>query len=267
MGADALAKTLGTLAPAARTTLFRSLVNAANRPAGLSSSNTSGEIGFYTKDGVVPDLGKAAFDAATRSGDVIGPISTAAGPALYLVEARYAGILDQRSETALQQIRVDPAAIPLTYTKLYSPDDAALAVDAGWRAQPEFGADEPVSGALFDTPIGTLSDPFLLDGKLAVALVSDRRTAVPDARMLDRLTLDGFDIWFAAESAQATITKSDHPLPELEPSSSPSASAAATAAPVLPSGPVLETPNLPAIPGGAAPTPVPTDAMGLPVVP
>ena len=263
--ADALAKTMKSMSQANRATLFRALVAAANKASGSSTTTTSGEIGFYTKDGVVPDLGKAAFADATRSGDVVGPISTAAGPALYLVEARYAGALDDRSKVALAEIRSDPTPNPLTYTQRFSSADAPLAADAGWRAQAEFAASEPVRTALFDTPIGTLSDPFVLDGKLAAAVVSERRTAVPDARMLDRLTLDGYDAWFASEYAKATITRSDHPLPELEPS--PSATPSTSAGPVLPSAPALDTPNLPAIPGASAATPVPTDAMGLPVVP
>jgi hypothetical protein len=114
----------------------------------------------------------------------------------------------------------------------------ALATDAGWRAAPEFGPDEPVHAALFGTAIGALSDPFVLDG---------------------------YDAWFAAEYAKAKITESDHPLPELEPSASPSPTE--TSAQALPSAPVLDTPNVPAIPGRPAATPVKTNALGLPVLP
>jgi hypothetical protein len=141
----------------------------------------------------------------------------------------------------------------------------ALATDAGWRAAPEFGPEEPVRAALFDTAIGTLSDPFVLDGKLAVAVVTERKIAAPDARTLARLTLDGYDAWFAAEYTKAKITESDHPLPELEPSASPSPTV--TAPPVLPSARVIDTPNVPAMPGQAAATPVKTNALGLPVLP
>ena len=265
LGADALAKTLKALSPTDRSALFRALVAAANAAPGANTTNTSGELGFYTKDGVVPDLGKAAFNDATRSGDVIGPISTGAGPELFLVEARYGGTLDERSQVALRQIRGDPAPDLVTYTKQFSPGDAALAADAGWRAEAEFGSTEAVRIALFDTSIGVLSDPFVLDGKLALAVVDQRRNGVPDARTLDRLTLDGYDAWFASEHAKATITRSDNPLPELMPSQSPSP--ATSAAPELPSAPALDTPNLPVIPGQAAPTPVQTDAMGLPALP
>ena len=114
---------------------------------------------------------------------------------------------------------------------------------------------------LFELPTGTLSDPFVLDGKLALAIVDQRRTTAPDPRMLDRLTLDGYDAWFATELPKATITRNDNPLPELMPSASPTSSAEPQA-----SLPELETPNLPSIPG-PAPTPVKTDAFGLPALP
>jgi hypothetical protein len=232
-------------------------------PLALNASGTSGELGFYTKGELAPDAGKAAFADSTHTGDVIGPISTSAGPELFLVEARYGGTLDDRSKVALGQVRVDPAPDLAAYTRQFSPADVSLATDAGWRAEPEFGSTESVRAALFGTAIGTLSDPFVLDGKLAAAVVSERKTAVPDARTLARLTLDGYDAWFGSEYARAKITRSDHPLPELEPSASPSP----TPAPALPSAPVLVTPNVPAIPGGAAATPIRTDAMGLPVLP
>ena len=262
LGADSLAGTLKSMTPTQRSALFGALVAAANRPPGPDTTERSGEVGFDTKDLMVPDLGKAALASGTRAGDIVGPISTPVGPELYLVEARYAGALDDRSKTALTQIRSNPAADPVTYASLYSPADAVLAVDAGWRAEPEFSSDEAVRAALFDTPTAALSDPFVLDGKLALAIVSERRTAAPDARTLDRLTLDGYNAWYASEYAKAKITRTDNPLPELV-SPTPSASTA----PELPSGPVLDTPNLPTVPGQPADTPVPTDAMGFPVLP
>jgi hypothetical protein len=263
LGADALAKTLKSDSATDRATLLRALVTAANKAAGSNTSSASGEIGFYTKGQLTPDIGKAAFADSVHTGDVMGPITTAAGPQLFLVESRYSGTLDERAQVALQQVRADPAPNLVTYTTQFSPTDVALATDAGWRAAPEFGPTEPVRAALFDTAIGTLSDPFVLDGKLALAVVTERKTAVPDARTIARLTLDGYDAWFAAEYAKAKITESDHPLPELEPSASPTITPPAA----LPSAPALDTPNVPAIPGQPVATPVKTNALGLPVLP
>jgi hypothetical protein len=254
-----LAATLRSMSVADRTALFGKLVSAANAASGGSAS--SGEIGFATKDGLVPDVAKAAFDSKVKTGDILGPISTSAGQELFLVEARYSGPLDERSQAALQQVRADPAPDPVAYTTRFSPADAALASDAGWRADAEFATGEDVHRALFGTPIGTLSDPFVLDGKLGCAIVDERHTGLPDGRTSARLTLDGYDAWFAGELSAATITRSDHPLPELESTASPSPTLS------LPTGPVLETPALPTIPGMPAPTPVKTDALGLPALP
>jgi hypothetical protein len=265
MAADALARTFSSMPVAERPGLFRSLAAAANSAPGASTATSSGEIGWYTKDTVTAELGKAVFADATRSGDVVGPISTAMGPMLYLVEARYPGALDDRSKIALAQVRNQATPDLTTYTQLYSPDDAPLASDAGWRAQPEFGPDEAVAKALFDTPTGILSDPFVLDGKLGMAIVIERRTAAPDERLMARLRLDGYEAWFGSEYSKAKIDRSDQPLPELEPSASPSP--ASTPGVEVPSAPELETPNLPVVPGQPEATPVPTDAMGLPVLP
>ena len=265
LAGDALGKTLNSMSQSSRATLFRSLVAAANKPPAPETSNTSGEVGFYTKDGLVPAIGSAVFDPSTHSGQVIGPISTASGPELFLVESKYGGTLDDRSKAALGQIRSDPAPDLLTYVARFSPADAALATDAGWRSEPEFGTTEAIHSALFDTEIGFLSDPFILAGKLALAVVTERRTAVPDATTLARLALDGYSVWFDIELAKATITRSDNPLPELMPS--PTATSSSSVAPEMPSMPALDTPNLPVIPGQSAATSVPTDAMGLPLLP
>jgi hypothetical protein len=259
IGSDKLAASLRSMPIADRIALFGRLVAAANASTSGGSAN-SGEIGFAAKAGLQADVGKAAFESKAKTGDILGPITTSAGPQLFLIEARYCGPLDERSQAALQQVRADPAPDPLTYTTRFSPADATLATDAGWRADAEFASSEDVRRALFDTPMGALSDPFDLDGKLACAIVTDRHPGLPNPRTTGRLRLDGLDAWLAGELAKATVTRADHPLPELEPSASPSRSPT----PVLPSAPALGTMPLPTIPGMPAPTPVKTDELGLP---
>jgi hypothetical protein len=242
------------------------LVATANKQPALTTANTSGELGFKTKDGLIPEIGNSAFADATRTGQVIGPISTSAGPELFLIESRYAGALDDRSQAALRQIRTDPTPNPLTYIQQYSPGDIGLASDAGWSPEPEFGSGEAVRSALFRTPVGSLSDPFVLDGKLAVALVTERKTDAPDSKTMNRLVLDGYNAWFASEYSQATITRANILLPELI-TPSPSAAPSASAVPEMPSAPALDTPYLPEIPGQPVATPGPTDALGQPAQP
>jgi hypothetical protein len=259
LSGDKLAATLRSMSATERTALFARLQTAAN----AATPGSSVEVGFASKDGLIPDVSKAAFDKAVKTGDVLGPITTSAGPQLFLVEAHYNGPLDERAQAALRIVRADPAPDPVTYTTRFSAADLVLARDGQRRADAEFATDEDVHRALFDTPLGALSDPFTLDGKLAFAIVSERRSGIPDQRTAARLTLDGYDAWLHSERVAATITRIDHPLPELEPSRSPSPSPTLA----LPTIPGLETPALPTIPGGAVPTPLKTDELGLPALP
>ena len=150
------------------------------------------------------------------------PVEASSGPQLFLVEARFSGALDDRAKAALAQVRADASPDPAAYTTRFSPADATLARDAGWRADAEFASDEDVRAALFDTPLGSLSGPFVLDGKLACAVVDARSSGTPPARTAARLSLDGLDAWYHGERTAATITRSEDPLPELaSPSPSP----------------------------------------------
>jgi hypothetical protein len=254
-----LAKALNGLPLADRTSLFRTLVHVANGTDGTASPR-SGEVGFVTKEQALPEIGKPAFADGVKTGAVLGPIATASGPELFLVEARYPGALDEHGYTALSYVRADANPNAINYTLQFSPADVALARQESWRGAPEFEATEPVRSALFDTPIGVLSDPFILDGKLALAVVTERKTDIPELRMRDRLALDGFAVWFASERSKATIWRSDDTLPELR---SPTPRPTSTFETVPP----LETPRLPTIPGLPETTPVKTDEMGLPALP
>jgi len=239
--ADELLEALRGSPMGQRLDLFRSLAQAANAALGSAPASSSAELGFSTKDGLVTELGDAAFDAKVRSGDILGPIVTSSGSQLFLVEARFGGILDERSRSALQIVRADSEPDLVAYTTRYSPGDVALAADAGWRSDIEFGPDEAARSALFDTPLGLLSDPFVLDGKLVLAVVDERLSGRPDERTAARIQLDGYAAWFGGEGAKASITRSENPLPEL----AASPSAVRTMQPV----PVMPTPNPPTAPG------------------
>jgi hypothetical protein len=84
----------------------------------------------------------------------------------------------------------------------------------------------------------------------------------PDAGMLYRLALSGYDSWLASEMLKAQISRSDHPFPN-----SNRARIRQQAQTQLPSLPALDTPYLPQVPGQTPATPLPTDAFGFPSVP
>jgi hypothetical protein len=257
LAGDQLSSTLVDLDLSGRQALWGSLVSAVTADG---AGEGSGEVGFVSKSQLVAAVADAVFADGVKSGDVVGPVDTTYGPELFLVEATYPGPLDERSIAAMTQVRQASPVDPVALTERYSPQDVPLARDAGWRAKAEFGADEQASDALFSTPIGACSDPFVLDGKLGMAIVDERKTELPSSSMLDRLSLDGYSAWLASEASKATISRNLNPLPEL---ASPGP---ASAAPSLSASTATAAPSQ-AAPRQPAPTPVRTDELGLPVLP
>jgi hypothetical protein len=243
---DALNEDLRTRTPEGRVVLFRALSALANARAG-TNLGANGELGFLTRRDLLPEIGDRIFTSGVERGDVIGPVSLDGQSILFLVEARYDGVLDRRSIGALAAAR-EPDANLVSLAAELSGTDVALARDSGWFSQAEFASGNPIGVSLFTTEPGGLTDPIVLDGQLAVLEPIETRAAVPTGSVRDRLTVGGFSTWFAAERTRAAVVLDADPLGagRLAPSESP--------APVRTKAP-LATPFLPVIPGQATPAP------------
>jgi hypothetical protein len=237
---DALVADLRTRTPPGRVALFRSLAATANAHAGATGA-PSGELGLLTRGDISPTIGNAVFATGVQSGDVIGPLKVNGAPMLFLVEARYGGVLDQRSVGALTEARAPGVNLGALAAK-FSPPDVALAADSGWFAQSESATGDPIGTTLFATPVGEISDPIALDGDLALFSPIETRTVVPAGAVRDRLTVTGFATWYQTERTRATIVLDTNPLPIATPSPSASTGPQATIPP-------LATPFVPTIPG------------------
>jgi hypothetical protein len=242
--AEALAMWLRVQPAAARLGDILRLAADANA-VGAAGAARSGELGFLTSSQVVADVGAAAFAAGRATGDVLGPFNVAGQPLLFYVEGRYAGELDDRSAGALTELMA-PGADMAKLAATFAPDRASLATDSGWWSIREFASGDPMSQALFDTPQGELSDPVSLEGDLAIVRPEAARTALPDAAIAARLTVEGYASWFAAARAAAHIVLAANPLPEAYPSATPTTSSPPTIPP-------LPTPVIPGLPGTSGP--------------
>jgi hypothetical protein len=242
--ADALATWLRGQPAAARLRDILELTVEANA-AGATGAARSGELGYLTASQVVADVGTAAFAPGRVTGDVLGPIDVAGRPLLFYVEGRYAGELDDRSAGALTELMA-PGADLAKLVGTFAPDRASLATDSGWWSIREFASGDPTGVGLFDTPEGELSDPVSLAGDLAIFRPEATRTALPDAAIAARLTVEGYASWFAAARAAAKIVLAANPLPEAYPSATPATSSPPTIAP-------LPTPVIPGLPGASGP--------------
>lgn len=237
---EALMSDLRVRTPEGRVALFQSLAAIADARSG-NATNANGELGFLARADLEPVVGDAVFASGVERGDVIGPVSLKSQHVLFLVEARYAGVLDLRSRGALAEARA-PGADLATLAERISPADIALAHDSGWFSKIEFMMDDAFGGTLFGTPAGGLSDPVVLDGQLALLSPSETRTAAPTNQARDRLVVNGFTSWFARERANATIVVDIASPPADSPIASESTGPIQTIEPLI-------TPFVPSIPG------------------
>ena len=232
-----LATRLRALDPVQRRAEFGRLVASASTAGGRS-----GELGFFVKEQLAPGLAETAFAADVVTGTLLGPSPTDTGEELFLVEARYDGPLDDRSIGALVGLRAG-SSTPMEVVRSTAPGESARALGGPWRAAGEVPSGSGAARALLETPIGELSDPFVLGDRLVVARVLERRTATPDEAAVARLSVVGLDAWLEGRRRSVQIVHAAGPSPA--PSAGPVGSGLFTP---LPQGtPVL--PVTPAIPG------------------
>ena len=214
--AERLRDHLRSLPAADRMIAFRSLIAeaAARDPA------EAGELGWFVREQLAPELAAAAFAEGALTHDVVGPIDTLLGPELFLIESRYTGPLDDRTIGAL--IDLDPGGVePAVLAAGVRPGMAAYGRTGPWRSTWELGSDFSRQAAV-ETSIGTPSDPFVLGDEVVALTPLDRRLGVPDANGLARLRVSGFEAWLSRLHEQATVSYADGegPVPAPSPESS-----------------------------------------------
>ena len=161
---------------------FAELVHDANATATTDLLARSGEVGVLTANNLTRAISSLAFAPAARSGDILGPVQTAEGDELFLVEARYAGALDDATVAALIAAR-DPATDFAAMAGRINTALVARARSGPWRARPEFAASDPAA-SLTAGPVGVEADPVVIDGQLLVARVlrAPHRAGIGTAR-------------------------------------------------------------------------------------
>ena len=209
--ARTIAGELAELTPHDRAQRFRDLAQEANGGGPPTTVDRSGEIGWFARDGLMAAVGDAAFTGPARPGDVLGPITTSAGPQLFLLEARYGGTLDDRAAaiaTQANQPGADFAALASTVV----PADDARAQGGPWRLLDEFDPAQFSDSGLPAANPGDTVGPIDVAGEAIMAQVLERRTAAPNERQRVVIQLTALDHWLAQALAKAQIVFADDPL-------------------------------------------------------
>lgn len=253
--AQALAEALRAMAVPDRERRFAELVARANRTPRMDPLRSSGELGYFTRDQLLPDLASPAFAPETVPGELIGPITTVVGPELFIVRGRFEGVLDERANAALVDLR--SAADLLAMARRISPPGTADRADGTmWRALAEFAGSPAALRAYRDTAVGRLSEPFVHGGEIVVVCPEERAMGRLDRDELARLLVTGFDQWLLGQVAVAVVVRDSEPLPGVRVDAEPSASPESASSPPAPSA---EVP----LPG----SPQPEATFGIPTPP
>jgi hypothetical protein len=255
-GASALAQSLRSLPLAERLARWTGLVDAANATGATDVISHSGEIGWHDKADLAPLVGDLAFAASVAPGDILGPVTTAAGAELFLVRGTYPGTLDERAGALLTEL--DTAADPAAVARRVAPGVAFARYDPGMvRSELEAFGNAPATGALFDDPVGSVGRPFILYGQILVAVPESRGNAVPSGQLADRIRVSSFAAWLTDRMATHTVLVDPNPFGLPAPSATPAGSFAAA-----PTVEPMPTPAYPSI--GPAETAAPAGASNQP---
>ena len=240
-----LAAGLRALAPSDRAARFAALVAAAGGAGAADALHASGETPFFTRDQVLPALGDLAWAPAAAAGDVLGPVTTAAGPELFLLRAAFTGTLDDRSNAAAVEARTSPDLLAMA-RRVAPAGEWPRADGTLWRAQAEGDGDAGAEAAYAGGPLGATSAPFVLAGEIVVAVPLERTTGQAPPGALARLEARGFEAWLAGRLRAASVARDPEPLPgvSLE-TASPGAGSPAD------SGGAVPTPQLPSVSAGS----------------
>jgi len=129
--ASSLARELAEMDVAERTRSFDDLIARANISPGASGVRESGETGFFTRDQIIAELAERAFELDVLPGAIIGPIETAAGPELFILRSRFSGVLDERANAALVEVRASTDLVALA-ERISPPGHAHRAEGQEW---------------------------------------------------------------------------------------------------------------------------------------
>ena len=160
------------------------------------SGANGGNLGYQEKDGsLVAPFSDAIFKAGLKPGQLLDPVKTQFG--WHVIQILSIGS-DTNEATDIKK-QIDGGADFAKLAKEFSDGtEAEDGGDLGWIAHYQKSLD--LENAIFNTPIGKLSDPVKIDGDgvyLIKVLAEETRT--PEGDQKQTLEDDAFNNWYAAQ--------------------------------------------------------------------
>jgi parvulin-like peptidyl-prolyl isomerase len=198
--------------PEARTTAFGERAAAESDDPG--GAINGGDLGYFSRDRMVPEFADPLFDAADlQPGDVLGPIRSPYGWHVIRFIDREPP-LAERLAAVTERLKASAADFGAIATEL---SDGAEAVDGGqlgWRTLDEL--DDVAAVAVAALEPGEVSEPLELDDGYHIYKLLEEARRPLDAAQRAAVEATAFDDWYDARRADAedsgTITRDEDTL-------------------------------------------------------
>jgi hypothetical protein len=166
------------------------------------SAAQGGELGWFTRDQIVPEFGDAIFAEGLTAGQILGPVKTAYGYHIIEYEGRR-----PPTDQLIDQIAADaakPGADFRALAKLYSDaPDAATGGSMGWVAFYQLPLDQ--QDAIFAAPVGGVSTVVRNKDAYHLFKVNTQEARKAEGDQYNTIVRVGFDNWFTPQRDAAKI--------------------------------------------------------------
>ncbi|HEY8168052.1 MAG TPA: peptidylprolyl isomerase [Candidatus Limnocylindrales bacterium] len=201
--ADAAVAAINGTPVAGRSQAFADL--AESQSDDTASGISGGDLGWFTRGGMVEEFGSAVFDGDHAAGDIIGPVKSQFG---YHV-IRYDGKrppAEQRAAELLIQAREAGADFAALAREHSDGLEALKGGDLGWIA-PGQSQDKQIDTTLFALQPGAVSEGLKLDDGYHIYRAAERATRPLTPEQINKIGLNAFDNWYQAQKAEADIER------------------------------------------------------------
>jgi parvulin-like peptidyl-prolyl isomerase len=174
-----------------------------------SATTTGGKLPYFApNDPIDPGFAEAIFAPNLQPGQLLAPVRSSFG--WHVIQIMHFPTDVEWANHLKQQ--VDAGTLTFADAARDNSDkaNAATGGDLGWVSefQLQIQTSDEVAKAIFDAPVGTVSDPVKVDGDgVYLFLVSDQANRAPDPADEATLKSTAFSSWYTQQKAGYDITR------------------------------------------------------------
>ncbi len=168
------------------------------------TKDNGGELPYYTQDQLVKPFADAVFAPGLTKGEILAPVKSDFGwhVIMFLDRRPDAKTRANNAQAEASKPGADFAAIAKSVSE---GPEASNGGDLGWVAKYQLATD--LENPIFLTPVGQVSSVVQTSDGYYIFKVNQEQTRLPDATQITSIQQNAFTNWYAAQKANAKITR------------------------------------------------------------